>query len=61
MLRFHFTPVIMVIINKTKNNKCWRRWDAGMGRVEAGPDTSYSLLVERLISPDTKEISMEGS
>ena len=23
-MRYHFTPVRMAIINKSKNNKCWR-------------------------------------
>ena len=53
ILRYHFTPVRMAIITKTKNKKCWR----GCG--ENG--NPHTLLVGMQIGTATMENSMEIS
>jgi hypothetical protein len=30
-LRFHLTPIRIVIIKNTNTNKCWQRWGVGKG------------------------------
>jgi hypothetical protein len=50
-LRFHFTPVRIVIIKKTENNKCWQRCSR--------EKNLYILLKGMYISPAIMEISIE--